>query len=65
VAEWKSGFYRIAVRAGVPIVPVALDFRLRQLIIGDPFDPVGDWDREIGQIKARYEGVTPRHPHQF
>lgn len=65
VAEWKSGFYRIAVRAGVPIVPVALDFRLRQIIIGEPFDPTGDWDREIGEIKARYDGITPRHPHQF
>lgn len=65
VAEWKSGFYRIAVRAGVPIVPVALDFRLRRIIIGAPFAPGGDYEREIEPIRALFDGVTPRHPEQF
>lgn len=65
VAEWKSGFYRIAVRAGVPIVPVALDFRLRRIIIGAPIAPSGDYEREIAWIKGLFDGVTPKHPEQF
>jgi len=62
VQEWKSGFYRIAVRAGVDIVPVGLDYRLRCVIIGEPFTPTGEWERDIVEIKALYAGLTPRHP---
>lgn len=65
VAEWKSGFHRIAHRAHVPIVPVALDFRRRRVIIGPAFFAEGDWEREKGRIRALYDGVTGRHPHQF
>ena len=65
VVEWKSGFYRIAVRAEVPIVPVGLDYRLSRVIIGEPFFPTGDWERDVGIIKSLYEGVTPKHPHQY
>lgn len=65
VKEWKSGFYRIAVRAGVPIVPVGLDFHLSRVIIGAPFTPTGDWERDIVRIKSLYMGVTPKHPQQY
>lgn len=65
VSEWKSGFYRIAHRARVPIVPVGLDFRLRRVIIGDAFMAGDDWDRDKGRIRALYDGVTGRHPQLF
>ncbi|MFN8667059.1 MAG: 1-acyl-sn-glycerol-3-phosphate acyltransferase [Gemmatimonadaceae bacterium] len=65
VAEWKSGFYRIAHRAGIPIVPVALDFTLSRVIIGEPFTPVGDWEADKGRIRALFDGITARHPDQF
>lgn len=65
VAEWKSGFWRIAQRADVPIVPVALDFRLRRVIIGVPVWPAGEWEQDIARIKGLYAGITPRHPTQF
>ena len=39
VAEWKLGFYRIAVEAGVPIVPVALDYSKREVTIMPTFHP--------------------------
>lgn len=65
VSEWKSGFYRIAVRASVPIVPVALDFRFKRIIIGEAFEPRGDYDGEIARIRAMFAGVTARHPEQF
>lgn len=65
VAEWKSGFYRIAHRANVPIVPVAFDFRLSRIILGAPFVASGDWERDKVRIKALYDGVTGKHPEQF
>lgn len=65
VPEWKSGFHRIAMRAGVPIIPVALDYRLRRVIIGDALVPSGEWERDIARIKALYVGVTAYRPGQF
>lgn len=65
VAEWKSGFHRIALGAGVPIVPVALDYRLSRVIVGAPVYPTGDRERDVAQIKALYAGVTAKHPHLF
>ena len=65
VLEWKSGFYRIAVKAGVPIVSVGLDYATSRVIIGDPFYPTGDWELDIPKIKALFDGVTAKHPDQF
>lgn len=65
VAEWKSGFYRIAHRAMVPIIPVALDFERRRIIVGEPFTPAGDWETDKGRIRALYDGIAARHPEQY
>lgn len=65
VAEWKSGFYRIAHRAAVPIVPVALDFGRSRVIIGEPFTAGGDWEADKDRIRALYDGITARYPAQF
>jgi 1-acyl-sn-glycerol-3-phosphate acyltransferase len=37
VERWKMGFYHIARNAGVPIVPGALDFANKRIVIGVPF----------------------------
>lgn len=65
VTAWKSGFYRIAVQAGVPIVPAALDYGRREVRFGEAFAPSGDWDADYPRIRAHFDGVTPRHPHMF
>ncbi len=49
--KWKSGFYRIAVAAGVPIFPVGFDYR-RKVIRFDPlFHPTG-------RLRARPRGAA-------
>ncbi len=65
VRSWKSGFYRIAVGAKVPIVPVAIDYGRKVLRIDVPFEPTGSFDDDLPLIKARYAGVVARHPDQF
>lgn len=53
--NWKSGFYRIAKAANVPILLIAIDARLRRIEIGPLLQPgsdeAGDWRR----ITAFYE----------
>lgn len=62
VEEWRTGFYRIAEQAEVPIVPVALDYGRRRVSIGPPFEPSGDMSSDVRQLEAFFAGVTARHP---
>jgi 1-acyl-sn-glycerol-3-phosphate acyltransferase len=65
VAEWRTGFYHIAEQAGVPIVPVALDWGQREIAIGDPVRTAGDPAREIARLRARYSVEMALHPEGF
>ncbi len=65
VAEWKSGFHRIARKVDAPIIPVALDYRLARVIVGRPFVATDDREGDIAHLRSLYEGITPRHPELF
>lgn len=56
VTKWKSGFYRIAVTAGVPIALVYLDSRTREIGFGQLFEPTGDRKADMAAIQAFYAG---------
>ena len=62
VERWRTGFYHIAHAAGVPIVPVALNFGERAIQIGAPFSTSGDIDRDVRELQARFAGVRGRNP---
>lgn len=64
VTEWKSGFYRIAVKARVPIVPVVLDYSRRRVVLAPPFHPTGDWDGDILRIKSFFRADQALYPEQ-
>jgi 1-acyl-sn-glycerol-3-phosphate acyltransferase len=65
VSEWRTGFYHIAEKAGVPIVPVALDWGKREIAIGDPVRTAGDPAREIARLRSRYHIEMALHPEGF
>lgn len=65
VDEWRTGFYHIAEQAGVPIVPVALDWGQREIAIGDPVRTAGDPAGEITRLRARYRVEMALHPEGF
>jgi len=54
VTKWKSGFYRIAYEAGVPIVLAYLDADKKELGFGEVFYPTGDRNTDMEKIKAYY-----------
>jgi 1-acyl-sn-glycerol-3-phosphate acyltransferase len=59
VAKWRSGFYHIAVGAGVPILPVYFHYPERRIGIAELFHPSGDMDadlRALQQIYAPWKG---------
>lgn len=63
--SWKSGFYWIAHRAGVPILPVAFDYARREIIILDSLQPSGDLEQDMPALLQRYRGITPAHPERL
>lgn len=62
VKRWKCGFYHIANKAGVPIVPVGLDFSRRTVVIHTPLQPSGDIATDMHDILSFYRTIKGRHP---
>lgn len=56
-APWRSGFYRIALAARVPILPVAFDFPNRAIRIFPALVPCGDYDADLKRLQEHYAGV--------
>lgn len=65
VEEWKSGFYRIAIGAGVPIVPVRFDYSRRVVEILDPVWPVADPAAGIAALRRLFRKEMARDPEKF
>lgn len=59
---WKSGFYRIALGAQVPVVMATLDFGQRVGRIGPAFRPSGDLLADTALLRNFYANVTGHHP---
>lgn len=61
VDKLKTGFYYIAKSAGVPIVPVGLDYKKKEVIIADPIYPA-DFDKDMEHLMLFYKGITGKNP---
>jgi 1-acyl-sn-glycerol-3-phosphate acyltransferase len=61
-AGWKTGFYRIAMGAGVPVYLGLLDYGRRRIGIGRKMELTGDVDADMAVIREFYEGVDGRWP---
>ena len=59
---WRSGFYRIAVEADVPMVLCFIDYDTKKMGIGDIFKPSGDVERDLKYLRDFYRPFMPRHP---
>ncbi len=62
VERWKMGFYHIARGADVPVVPAALDYVNRRVVIGQPFYTTGDEQADLRQLLAFYRPYVPKKP---
>jgi 1-acyl-sn-glycerol-3-phosphate acyltransferase len=65
VERWKSGFWRIARRAGVPILPIAFDFRKRAVALGEPYMPTGDYTADLAELQGRFSAEMARNPGNY
>jgi 1-acyl-sn-glycerol-3-phosphate acyltransferase len=63
--HWKTGFYYIALEAGVPIILAYMDYHDKRSGIGPVFTPTGDVEADMAVIKRFYAGVRGRNADQF
>lgn len=62
VAKLKTGFYHIAVKAGVPIVCCKFDWGTKTVGFSAPFYPTGDYDADLPKLLAYFKDVKGKIP---
>ncbi len=64
VERWKTGFYHIANQASIPILMGYLDASRREAGLADFFQPTGNADKDIAEIREFYadkRGIRPEN----
>lgn len=65
VTRWRTGFYHIALGAGVPLVLAYADYGRRIAGADEWFLPTGDVAADYERIRCFYAGKQARHPERF
>lgn len=65
VREWRSGFYQIALGAGVPILLAAFDYTHKAVALGPVIEPTGNYEADLAQIKAHYATIRGKYPDKW
>jgi 1-acyl-sn-glycerol-3-phosphate acyltransferase len=63
--HWKTGFYFIALEARVPIVLAYMDYERKLSGLGPLFQPSGDIESDMVEIKRFYAGIKGRRADHF
>lgn len=61
VDRWKPGFWHIARKAGVPVIPVYFDYASKTIGVGPPFEPGADMHADIARIQRWYKPYRGRN----
>ncbi len=65
VENWKSGFYRIALQASIPIQLARIDFGKKEVGIFETFHPTGNEEEDLRYIRSRYNKAQAKYPNKF
>lgn len=61
VERWKPGFWHIAHKAAVPVIPVYFDYARKVVGVGPPFHTSGDMHADIACIQRWYKPYRGRN----
>jgi 1-acyl-sn-glycerol-3-phosphate acyltransferase len=62
VNDLRTGFYYIALKAHVPIIPVALDYGKKEVRIGNPVYVTGNYEEDMKMILPHFKDVKGKIP---
>ncbi|MBD0402869.1 1-acyl-sn-glycerol-3-phosphate acyltransferase [Flammeovirga sp. EKP202] len=60
--NWKTGFYRIAMGANVPIYMVGMCFKTKRIVFGEYIIPSGNIEEDTLKIKTYLSQFVGKHP---
>jgi 1-acyl-sn-glycerol-3-phosphate acyltransferase len=62
VEKLRTGFYYIAKKANVPIIPVGFDFQIKTVVVGKPFYTTDNFERDMEQLLDFYKKIKGKNP---
>ncbi|WP_333600383.1 1-acyl-sn-glycerol-3-phosphate acyltransferase [Flavobacterium sp.] len=62
VTELRTGFYYIALKANVPIIPVAFDYSKKEVRIGKPISVSGNYEADMNIILPHFKDAQGKYP---
>ena len=65
VKRWKSGFWRIAHEAKVPIVPTYINFKTKEIGVYDTIYSTDNYEADLLKVRKLYKKDVAKHPDQF
>lgn len=65
VERWKSGFYRIALAAKVPVVLAVFDYPARVVRLGPAFQATGNYEADLAAIQSHVKASMAKHPGNY
>jgi 1-acyl-sn-glycerol-3-phosphate acyltransferase len=63
--RWKSGFYRIAVATGAPILLAGFDYPRKVIFFGPLVHPTGDYERDLAEIQSHFRADMALKPENY
>ncbi|MFV5491749.1 1-acyl-sn-glycerol-3-phosphate acyltransferase [Acinetobacter sp. ASP199] len=63
--QWKTGFYYVAVNAGVPIALAYMDYEQKKAGVGKIIHPTGNFEEDMAEIMDFYAGIQAKFPQDF
>lgn len=63
--KWKTGFYHVAMLAGVPIALGYVDYARKEAGVGKVIYPSGDLAKDMKEIMAFYQHIQGKYPENF
>lgn len=65
VRKWKTGFYRIAIDANVPILMAYADYEKKEFGFSKVYYPTGDFEKDMTHIQNFYSNFKGKYPDQY
>ena len=64
-ADWKKGFYFIALKAGIPILLYGVDYEKKLIKCTKTVIPSGDFEADMREIKQYFKDFKGKYPENF
>ena len=63
--QWKTGFYHVALAAGVPIALAYMDYVQKKTGVGKIIYPTGNYEQDMAEIMGFYAKINAKFPEKF